>query len=200
MKLVTMIEPSFRPSSVRSAIFRHVQEFWANSKIFENEWQEGPIQESLPGFKVLTVSPETPQQPIIYVTNGCFLGEPDEHIRHEFFLLARMEQSQHVETLTMLANFHADGRYRLDVGSVVNIGRPWISDSKCDHLLISIPYPYGPKLEWLTVSSACIRFLWALPITSREAAFVELNGSEAMEQKFDAVKLDYLNPHRSSVV
>src|SRR5690348_15651847 len=75
---ITMNEPSLRPSSVWAAIFRHVQEFWPNTKIFETEWQEGPIQKSLPGFKVLTVSPETPQQPLIYVTSGCFLGEPDE--------------------------------------------------------------------------------------------------------------------------
>jgi hypothetical protein len=110
------------------------------------------------------------------------------------------EERQHVETLTMLANFHADERYRLDVGSIVSIGNPWMHGSKCDHLLVSVPYPYGPKLEWLKLPHVCVRFLWALPITQREAAYADLNGHEALEQEFDAAKLDYLNPLRSSVV
>jgi hypothetical protein len=100
----------------------------------------------------------------------------------------------------MLANFHADERYRLDVGSVVNIGDPWMPGSQCDHLLVSVPYPYGPKLEWMKFPDICVRFLWALPITPREAAFAELNGCEALEQKFDAARVDYLNSFRSSIV
>src|SRR5437763_16773349 len=100
----------------------------------------------------------------------------------------------------MLATFHADKRLRLDLGSIVSIGDPWMPGSICDHLLISIPYPYGPKLEWLRLPEICVRFLWVLPITSREAAFVELNGLEPLEQKFDAATLDYLNPFRASVI
>ena len=100
----------------------------------------------------------------------------------------------------MLANFHADERFKVDVGTVLNIGSPWIDDSNCNHLLISVPYPYGPKLEWLNLKDVCVRFLWALPITEREAAFADLHGPEALEQKFDAVKLDYLDISRPSVV
>ncbi len=72
--------------------------------------------------------------------------------------------------------------------------------SKCDHLLISIPYPYGPKLEWLKLEDTCVRFLWALPITGREAAFAELNGYQALEEKFEASKVNYQDIPRSSVV
>jgi hypothetical protein len=185
---------------IRSAIVRHVQEFWPNSKIFEEQWEHGPIEENVPGFQVLRVKSRDPARPVVYATNGCFVTEPTEHLKHEFFLISPKEERQHVETLTMLANFHADERYRLDVGSIVNLGTPWMQDSTCDHLLISIPYPYGPKLEWLNLPNICVRFLWALPITPREAAFLELNGLEALEQKFDAEKIDYLNPARYSVV
>ena len=128
------------------------------------------------------------------------MSAPKEHMRHEFFLISMKEHVQNVETLTMLANFHADERYRLDVGSVVSIGSPWMPGSKCDHLLISVPYPYGPKLEWMRLPHVCVRFLWALPITSREAAFAELNGYEALEEKFDTAKLNYLDVSRASVV
>jgi hypothetical protein len=187
-------------SVIRSTILTHVQSFWPDSSTFEEHWEEGPIQENVPGFQVLRIKSRPPGRPVIYMTDGCFVSEPNEHVGHEFFLISPKEDRRHVETLTMLANFHADERYRLGVGSVVNIGDPWLPASNCDHLLISIPYPYGPKLEWLKLPNVCIRFLWALPITSREAAFVELNGYEALEQKFDSVKVDYLNPLRLSVV
>ncbi len=187
-------------SYIRSVVLEHVKGFWPNSMVVEEQWKRGPIQENVPGFRVLRVKSGTPRRPVIYVTNGCFILESAQHIRHEFFLISPKEEPQHVETLTMLANFHADERYKLDVGSVVNIGDPWMPGSNCDHLLISVPYPYGPKLEWLKMPDICVRFLWALPITQREAAFVELNGLEALEQKFDAAKVDYMNPSRSSIV
>ena len=187
-------------SPIRSAIFAHVQSFWPNSTIVREHRNDGPIQDNVPGFQVLRLTSRTPQRPVIYMTYGCFVIEPIQHIKHEFFLVSPAEERRQVETLTMLANFHADERYRLDVGSIVDIGDPWMEGSKCDHLLISIPYPYGLKLEWLKLPDICVRFLWALPITQREAAFAELNGVEALEQRFDAAKLDYMNPGRSSVV
>ncbi len=185
---------------IRSAILDHLRGFWPNSSISGENWRTGPIKENVPGFRVLKLRSNTPEAPVIYVTEGCFISEPGSHIRHEFLIISPNDERQNVETLTMLANFHADERFRLDVGAVVSIGDSWLPDSTCDHLLISIPYPYGPKLEWLKLSDICVRFLWALPITSREAGFVELNGSEALEQKFDASTVDYLNPFRASVV
>jgi hypothetical protein len=185
---------------IRSAILEHLHGFWPKSSISAEDWDKGPIRENVPGFRVLKLKSDTQQKPVVYVTEGCFASEPGEHIRHEFFLMSPHEEHQHVETLSMLANFHADERLKLDVGSVVSIGDSWLPGSICDHLLISMPYPYGPKLEWLKLSDLCVRFLWALPITSREAAFMELNGLEALEQKFDAATLDYLNPFRASVV
>jgi hypothetical protein len=185
---------------VRFAIIKHLQSFWPGSSVFEESWGHGPIEDNVPGFKILKLISRTPDNPVIYVTDGCFTANPEQHIRQEFFVISPNEEPQHVETLTMLANFHADKRFRLDVGSVVNIGSPWISGSHCDHLLISLPYPYGPKLEWLELAEICIRFLWAMPITTREAAFAELNGYGALEEKFDQVKVDYQDPFRLSVV
>ena len=60
--------------------------------------------------------------------------------------------------------------------------------------------PKLPKREWLSFPDVCVRFLWVLPITATEASFTKLKGLEALEQKFDAVELDYLNPGRASVV
>jgi hypothetical protein len=195
-----IVQPDINDNRIRSAILDHLHGFWPNSSISEENWDKGPSRESVPGFRVLKLKSNTPERPVVYVTEGCFVSEPGEHIRHEFFLMSPCEERQHVETLSMLANLHADERLRLDVGSVVSIGDPWMPGSVCDHLLISIPYPYGPKLEWLRLPDICVRFLWALPITSREAAFAELNGLEPLEQNFDASTVDYLNPFRASVV
>jgi hypothetical protein len=195
-----MTQDNISERQVRSAILDHLQGFWPNSVVVEERWEQGRIEDNIPGFQVLRVKSQTPGRPVIYVTNGCFIVEPTRHIRHEFFLISPSEDRRHVETLTMLATFHADERYKLDVGSVANIGGPWMQSSECDHLLISVPYPYGPKLEWKKLPDICVRFLWALPITPREAAFVELNGYDALEQKFDAAKVDYLNVARSSTV
>jgi hypothetical protein len=69
----------------------------------------------------------------------------------------------------MEAALHADKRYRLRAGSAVNIGRPWMDGSGADHLLVSLPYPYGPALETCELGERHVRFLWLVPITAAEA-------------------------------
>lgn len=181
------------------AILKHVRAFWPNSVVTE-EGFEGPIQESVPGFKILELASRNEQRPIIYLTLGCFASEPNEHVRHEFFFISPSAVNGLKEILSMLAHYHADKRFRLDVGSIVSIGGPWLPGSQCDHLLISLPYPYGPRLEWLQLQNVCIRFLWALPITAREAAYADLNGYLALEEKFEETKVSYQDPFRLSVV
>jgi len=187
-------------SAERCALLDHVQAAWPASAIVAEQWEHGPIRVNVPGFEVIRVMPADTAQSIAYVTSGCFTIEATEHLRHEFFLLAPTEDRRHVEILAMLANFHADRRYRLDLGSVVAIGEPWLPRSTCDHLLICLPYTHGPKFEWLRLPGCCVRFLWALPITTDEASFGKENGLEALEQKFEALQFDYWNPYRTSVV
>jgi hypothetical protein len=188
---------------VHGKVLEHVANFWPNSVVNEQLQEEGPIHESLPGFRIAVLEPRRSREPYIYATNGCFVAESKEHVKHEFFMISPRRDDSHIQTLTMLATFHADERYRLDVGKVVAIGDPWMDQSTCDHLLVSLPYPYGgdgPRLEWLRLGDICIRFLWLMPITPREAAYAELNGPEALEEKFDNAKPDYLDPKRLSVV
>src|SRR6267154_1337868 len=89
---------------IRFAILGHLHGFWPNSSISVEDWDEGPIRENVPGFRVLKLTSDTLQNPVVYVTEGCFASEPG-HIRHEFFLMSPHEDYQHVETLSMLANF-----------------------------------------------------------------------------------------------
>jgi hypothetical protein len=184
---------------IQKAIRDHVQKFWG-STLTEHRWHSRPVADYVPGLKILEVRSKTPSRPVVYVTEGCFVANSTQHIRHELFLLAQNAAPRHVETLTMLANFHGDPRLRLDVGSIVNIGAPWADKSVCEHLLISLPYSYGPKLEWLRLQDMCVRFLWCLPISAREAGFAELKGYQALEERFESQKLNYLDPCRPSVV
>lgn len=48
----------------------------------------------------------------------------------------------------MTAHFHRTGS-ALGLGHTVNFGRPWLPGSSCTHGLVSLPYLFGPELEWL---------------------------------------------------
>ena len=60
---------------------------------------------------------------------------------------------------------------RLDHGHTVPIGEPWLPGSACDHLLVSLPYPFGPELEMCRWDGGHARLLWLLPITEAERDF-----------------------------
>lgn len=186
-------------SELKKLIRNHVGQFWPNNTISEEVWQEGPIHKTIPRFSILRIEPLRDGNPFVYVTSGCALAQ-NNFGKYEFVLLSPVQDPLHVETLTMLAHFVADKDHRVNIGDIVKIGRPWLPHSRCDRLLISLPYPYGPKLEYANCDGERIRFLWTLPITAREAAFAELNGTAALEEKFDDVKLNYLDAHRTSAV
>jgi len=200
----------------------HFITFWGGHSLVEERPDHGPMLETLPGFRVLKFAPSSHRPYWIYVTLGTHAIDSG-HQRLEFFLLAPQESYTHVMTLTMLAYFHADPDHRLGLGHTVNIGEPWVEErsgcrsasvearvrsggsgephsSGCDHLLISLPYTFGPKLEWLQLPEYCVRILWALPITAAEARFAIEKGVEALEQRFEAAGLDCLDPARNSVV
>ncbi|MEV6350683.1 suppressor of fused domain protein [Actinoplanes sp. NPDC051851] len=111
------------------------------------------------------------------------------------------DEAVHRETLTMVAFYHASGgSFALDHGHTVPIGRPWVLGSRCDHLLVSLPYPWGPTLETADFPGGHLRLLWLLPITKAEKSFRHEHGLEALEQRFDEAELLYADPYRKCVV
>jgi hypothetical protein len=110
--------------------------------------------------------------------------------------MARNADAAHIETLAMVAYYHhTEG---LDVGHTFPIGRPWCSGAACEHFLVSLPYPFGPKLELLGRDD--VRFLWLLPIHDSERKFWREQGPEALESRFDAAEIDFTDVNRPSVV
>src|SRR5579862_2751656 len=110
----------------------HVRLFWSNSAMENVSVPEGPISDVLPGFEIIQFVPDDRNQPIVYCTVGASLAEVNQHIKHEFLITAPHINERHAATLSMLAYFHADERYRLDVGKVVSIGDPWLTGSSCN--------------------------------------------------------------------
>lgn len=89
---------------------------------------------------------------------------------------------------------------KLDIGHTLPIGEPWLPGSSCDHLLVSVPYPFGQELQTCHVGDRHVEFLWLLPITTSERDFKLSAGLEALESRFDDVGLKYWQPNRTSVV
>lgn len=185
--------------TVVERIRRHLLGVWPECQLRFLRWHKGPVGELGLNFTVCEASPTKASNNLwVYCTAGTG-PTSNESQSLEFVLFAPSGDERHVETLTMLAHFHRF-ESKLDVGHRVKIGRPWIEGSACDGFLISLPYPIGPQLEWLRDPDFAVRFLWALPITPREAAFAAKNGVERLEQQFDVVKLRYWDPLRQDAV
>lgn len=116
-------------------------------------------------------------------------------------MFSPIESELHVELLTVVAHYHLTGA-RLGLGHTVNFGRSWLPGSECSYGMLSLPYLDGPVLEYLRVPGIQqrIRFFWLIPITQREREYKKRNGMEALEEKFEESKFDYLDPARCSVV
>jgi len=129
------------------------------------------------------------------------MSQPVDKKRLELHLFSPVQHEAHVELLTVIAHYHRTGNM-LALGHTVNFGKPWFSGSSCDHGLISLPYLDGPSLEHLRTNNSehDVQFLWLLPITKSERDYKKAHGIEALEQRFDDISVDYLNPTRQSVV
>jgi len=192
--------PQFLPQdAIVQSVTKHVSSFWPTSHIKVRKWPTGPVAELGRDFAVLELSPTRESNNLwVYCTAGTGVTDNDAQ-QYEFALFSPSADERHIETLTMLSHYH---RFESSVGlgHIVNIGHPWAEGSSCDRLLMSLPYPFGPRLEWLKSDTLTIQFLWALPITSQEASFLKQNGIEELERRFDSAKLKYWDARRQSVV
>lgn len=160
----------------------------------------GPIYERAPDLHILSLTPREGGR--IYATVGLWDATQEQGHGLEFVLHAPApDDALHVETLSMHSYYHAGPpAQRLDLGHTVPIGRPWAPGSACDHLLVSLPYPWGEELEHRTIPGGHLRVLWLLPITPAEKTFRHRHGLEALEQRFEDAGIVPTDPGRPSVV
>lgn len=180
------------------ALERHIRDFWEGHIIEAATWDHGPILERVPRFSTYRVLPRQAGEAWVYVTTGCSLLGPVGGA--EFFIMSPFADESHSETLAMVSHYHSFAAHRLDVGSVINIGRPWMRDSRMGHLLVSLPYPYGPGLEWAPLEAGEARFLWLLPIHRSEAEFIKRKTLDEFESLMDIKGVNILDFNRDPVV
>jgi len=145
------------------------------------------------------VQPKDPEDGWRYLSDGA--RDVSIHDgRNEYLLEAPSRDDVHLETLSMVANFHAKQEHGgVHVGRILDIGRPWVHGASCDHLQVSLPYTLGPDFERVP-GKPRTQILWLVPITKREADFARTEGVEALEQIFEREQIDTLDPTRISVV
>jgi hypothetical protein len=186
------------------AVKRHIVEFFDPRMVGEVA-APARSQERVPGYTTFLVEPPGGNaSPYVYVTAGCWdqvHADGDGH-GSEFVLITRDHTPANVLRLAMTAFYHCapDASQRLGVGHTVPCGEPWVPGAAADHLLVSVPYPFGPSFEVCAWQGGHARLLWLLPITKAERDYKAANGLEALEAKFESASIDYTDPNRPSFV
>ncbi|MFJ3907306.1 suppressor of fused domain protein [Streptomyces vinaceus] len=181
------------------ALEQHVRSFWDGHIVESSQWEHGPVLERVPHFTIYQVFPQRAGEAWVYVTSGSSTNR-SEGEGTEFFLMSPVASEVHCETLAMVSHYHSFDSHELSVGSTINIGRPWMPGSRMDHLLVSLPYPYGPTLEWAPPEAGGARFLWLLPIHRSEADFIKRNTVDSFESILDARAVNILDADRDPLV
>lgn len=191
-----------RPDDAHTALRLHLRRFFKGHSIEVRDWPSGPIYQRVPAFTVYEVGPGPRFGGWTYVTSGCWDVTADEHGHGLEFVLSASERSRrHVEIVTITAFYHAGpADQRLDLGHTVEIGEPWVKGSACTHLLVGLPYAYGPDLEICHWTQGHMRLLALQPITTPEREFTRVHGAEALEQRLETARAPFADPYRSSVV
>lgn len=181
---------------VNATLWRHLRSFFRGHESHEHWWRLGPAIESLPRLRVAEFIPGPQSDLWVYATVGAWEAKLDRRL--EFLIIAQNQELRHVELLTMAAWYHRD--QGLGLGHTFPIGEPWLPGSRCEFMLISLPYTFGPKLEICELEDGPVHYLWLLPMTKEEREFKIREGQEALEQKFEECGLEYWYPLRASVV
>lgn len=183
------------------ALALHVRSFFASHVISERRYAAGPIEQRAPGFRVSVVGPGPKFPRWTYVTSGSWAASSSGGHGLEFVLSASADADRHIEVVAMAAYYHCGPEsQRLDHGHTVPIGEGWTPGSPCDHLLVSLPYAYGPDLEVCAWRGGHARLLALLPITAAERALKQAEGLEALEARLEERAVDFSNPMRESVI
>jgi hypothetical protein len=182
----------------KKEISKHYENIWGSKgKIVK--WDKGPIKELPKDFCVLEFAPTNDREMWAYAT--CCMSELDKKSPIEIHMFSPVKSLEVVEILTVVAHYHNNDRL-LALNHTVNFGKPWLSDSKCDHGFVSLPYIDGPELENFYVDgpNEVVKFYWLIPVTKKEVDYVKNKGVEALEIKFEEDTFNYLDIHRKSVV
>jgi hypothetical protein len=185
-----------RENTVIEGVRKHFRRFFDGHACMEHTWDRGPAVRDLPELRIAEFTPGPKTGQWVYATLGA--SRKDDNPRLEFVLIAPARDARNVELTTMTAWYHR--QERLGLGHTFPIGEPWLPGSSCTSMLVSLPYPFGPDLENCSLPDGDVRVLWLLPITEAERRYKKTAGLEALEQRFDAIALEYWRLDRASAV
>lgn len=176
---------------------QHLLNFFEGHEYEELVFDQGPMLEVAPWFRVLRFRPGPRYELWAYVTLGaCTLRDDGADL--EFAVFSEYESPRFIELLTVSAYYHRD--FKLGLEHTVPLGEPWTTGSTCNHYMVSLPYPLGPEFEVCDLKEGHAHIFWLLPITDQERTYKVKNGAEALESMFDKAELKYWGFGRQSVV
>jgi hypothetical protein len=200
------------------AVCAHVREAFPGADVEVLHFDSGLVR-NLPDLVVVQVArargrePRAPERArgreprapedgraVVYVSAGASAEPMEEGFGLEFFLVAREPDPQAPRLVAMVAQLHGDPRYPLSLGQVIEIGHPWLPGASCDHLLVSLPGPFGEDFEWLRLGERTVRFVWLVPITRGEAELARSQGLVALQERLGAAGVDVAARVREAVV
>ena len=134
----------FNSKAYTDKLHRHYENYFGLSgkkRILD----KGPKEKLHPGFFVLEFPSNQRHDFFCYCTVGMSADRLDNNLI-ELMVFAPKADNSLVELLTVCASYHRNV-LPLNIHHTVNIGRPWLESSKCDHGFISTPYLDGDQLE-----------------------------------------------------
>lgn len=152
--------------------------------------QQGPTNKLHEDFFILEFPHNERHQMFCYCTVGMSADRFDDNLI-ELVVYAPKSDKLLVELLTVCASYHRN-KLPLNLHHTVNIGQPWLNNSKCDHGFISLPYLDGEELEIFNYNGQKVHCYWFIPITEKERDFKIKSGWEALEKLFEDRQFDYL--------
>ncbi|HKC50943.1 MAG TPA: suppressor of fused domain protein [Myxococcota bacterium] len=185
-----------------AAVRAHLARVFPERGISQARFAARELVVNLPELAVFEVAPPAAEAgaPWLYVTAGASAETMDDGYGLEFVLCAAAAEALAAKLVAMVANLHADPRYPLSLGQVVEIGHPWLPGASADHLIVALPGIFDPELEWLSDRAHTIRFIWLVPITRGEAGFAKQHGLDALQSRLGAAQADLTSVTRPSVV
>jgi hypothetical protein len=178
-------------------VINHYEQVWDN-KANVYLWDKGPFDKLPFDFRILEFAPTSSRIMWTYAT--CCQSRPEDKEPVELHMFSSVKDESLIELLTAVACYHRNTA-KLGLNHTINFGQSWQNTSKNEYGFISLPYLDGPSLENLSLlNKKIVKFYWLIPISKEEADFKSKYGSEALEQKFDEVNFDYLNPNRESMI
>jgi len=184
--------------AVVDAVGEHLERWWGPTEALI--WEQGPMSTERPEFRVLRA--ENRDDGLwLYASAGASAERQVEGTGHEVFIVARDDVPELVELVTVAAHYALFGEHSgLHEGHTLNVGRPWLPGSRCDHLYLSAPYLRPPAFRVLEHPLGSAHMLWAVPITGDEKDWRHTHGSEAFEQLMEDRTMVPYDPARPSLV